>query len=81
MLRCLLRILNLLIPIFYFHLQFVEANKDKKGQPKSKEPARLKTHWDFVIEEMTWLAKVNIIVVRFDFLAGLLNGISRMRHT
>ncbi|XP_024385974.1 protein PHOTOPERIOD-INDEPENDENT EARLY FLOWERING 1 isoform X2 [Physcomitrium patens] len=37
--------------------EFLESNKDKKGQPKSKEPARPKTHWDFVIEEMTWLAK------------------------
>jgi len=39
-------------------VQYLEANKDKKGLPKSKEPVRPKTHWDFVIEEMTWLAKV-----------------------
>jgi len=24
---------------------------------KSSEPARRKTHWDFVLEEMCWLAK------------------------
>ncbi|CAK9228992.1 unnamed protein product [Sphagnum troendelagicum] len=37
--------------------EFIEANKDKKPQPKSKEPSRSKPHWDFVLEEMTWLAK------------------------
>lgn len=40
-------------------VQYLEANKDKKGLAKSKEAARAKTHWDFVIEEMTWLAKVS----------------------
>lgn len=39
-------------------MQYLEANKDRKGLPKSKEAARPKTHWDFVIEEMAWLAKV-----------------------
>ncbi|KAG6547117.1 hypothetical protein Mapa_011369 [Marchantia paleacea] len=29
----------------------------KKIPSKGKEPARCKTHWDFVLEEMTWLAK------------------------
>jgi hypothetical protein len=45
--------------LFQLPLQFIEANKDKKPQPKSKEPSRSKPHWDFVLEEMTWLAKVN----------------------
>jgi hypothetical protein len=43
--------------LFQLPLQFIEANKDKKPQPKSKEPSRSKPHWDFVLEEMTWLAK------------------------
>lgn len=47
-------------------VQYVEANKDKKGLPKSKEPGRPKTHWDFVIEEMSWLAKVSKAVRRLD---------------
>ncbi|KAL2612977.1 hypothetical protein R1flu_024669 [Riccia fluitans] len=29
----------------------------RKVPSKGKEPARCKTHWDFVLEEMTWLAK------------------------
>ncbi|KAG0580120.1 hypothetical protein KC19_4G148100 [Ceratodon purpureus] len=37
--------------------EYLEANRDKRGLPKSKEPARHKTHWDFVLEEMAWLAK------------------------
>ena len=40
-------------------VQYLEANKDKKGLAKSREAGRAKTHWDFVIEEMTWLAKVS----------------------
>jgi hypothetical protein len=42
-----------------FFPQFIEANKDKKVQPKSREPVRSKSHWDFVLEEMAWLAKVS----------------------
>jgi hypothetical protein len=41
-------------------MQYLEANKDKKGLPKSKEAGRPKTHWDFVLEEMAWLAKVRM---------------------
>lgn len=45
-------------------MQYLEANRDKRGLPKSKEPARHKTHWDFVLEEMAWLAKVGKSLAR-----------------
>jgi hypothetical protein len=32
---------------------------DKRIASRGKEPSRLKTHWDYVLEEMAWLAKVN----------------------
>jgi hypothetical protein len=31
---------------------------DKRIASRGKEPSRLKTHWDYVLEEMAWLAKV-----------------------
>lgn len=53
-----------------WYVQYLEANKDKKGLPKSKEPGRPKTHWDFVIEEMTWLAKVSKALLVFPWNVG-----------